>query len=158
MEEKKKDFNSFIRDVVSKILGYGLAIIFASIVLASFPSCSAEPDKIDLIIPGLDIPTIDEMPKEEEVPPITEKPVVYVDIPNGYKVDKNGDYSKLLYPEDVEIVNNRMIYFRDSAGKSMFIRSSGECSASSADNPTATFATDSITLKLRDLEIVFIKK
>ena len=43
MEEKKKDFNSFIRDVVSKILGYGLAIIFASIVLASFPSYPSFP-------------------------------------------------------------------------------------------------------------------
>ena len=157
MEEKKKDFNSFIRDVVSKILGYGLAIIFASIVLASFPSCSAEPDKIDLIIPGLDIPSIDEIPDVDVELPEDDKPVVYVDIPNGYKVDKNGDYSKLIYPEDIEIVNNRMIYFRDSAGKSMFIRSSGECSASSPDNPSAIFAADTITLKLRDLEIVFVK-
>ena len=41
MEEKKKDFSDFVRDVVSKILGYGLAIILASIVLASFPSCSS---------------------------------------------------------------------------------------------------------------------
>lgn len=156
MEEKKKDFSDFVRDVVSKILGYGLAIIFVSIVLASFPSCSAEPDKIDLIIPGLDIPSIDEIPDVDVELPEDDKPVVYVEIANGYKVDKDGDYSKLIYPEDIEIVNNRMIYFRDSAGKSMFIRSSGECSASSPDNPSAIFAADTITLKLRDLEIVFI--
>ena len=54
-------------------------------------------------------------------------------------------------------MNGRIIYFRDSSGKSISIRSSGSASASSEDNPSAVFAEDTITLKLRDLTLVFIK-
>lgn len=185
-EKKKNELNSFIRDIASRAFGYGLAIVLASIVLAAFPSCSAEPEKLVEIIPGLNgeitIPPIIEDSEDETPPSIeipgnnntqedTEKPgdttepeevpepvVEYVEIATGYKIDKNGDYSKLIYPEDLEIVNGRIIYFRDSSGKSMYIRSSGSASASSPDNPSAVFAEDTITLKLRDLTLVFIKQ
>lgn len=173
-EKKKRSVNEFIREVASRAFGYGLAIILASLVLATFPSCEAEPEKIVQIIPGLNtdvvVPPASGDNTEDEpavTPPAIENPdvdpapevvVEYVDIADGYKIDKNGDYSKLLYPEDLEIVNGRILYFRDSAGKSMYIRSSGSTSASSADNPAATFAEDTITLKIRDLTLVFIKK
>lgn len=185
-EKKKNELNSFIRDIASRAFGYGLAIVLASIVLAAFPSCSAEPEKLVEIIPGLNgeitIPPIIEDSEDETPPSIeipgnnntqedTEKPgnttepeevpepaVEYVEIATGYKIDKNGDYTKLIYPEDLEIVNGRIIYFRDSSGKSMYIRSSGSASASSPDNPSAVFAEDAITLKLRDLTLVFIEQ
>ena len=161
-EEKKEKINSFVREVAAKVLGYGLAIVLASLVLASFPSCSAKPEGIEAVIPGLDSgSTI--MPGEGEgttAPPVdSEEPAIsYVDIPTGYKIDANGDYSKLIYPEELEIVNGRMLYFKDSTGKSLFIRSSGTCSASSPDDPHAIFTEKDITLKLRDLTLVFIKK
>ena len=148
-EKKKNEINSFVRDIASRAFGYGLAIVLASFVLAAFPSCSAEPEKLVQIIPGIN----GEMPfppiigdEGDNTPPIIEVPI-----------DKNGDYSKLIYPEDLEIVNGRIIYFKDSTGKSISIRSSGSASASSVDNPSAVFAEDTITLKLRDLTLVFIK-
>ena len=177
-EKKKNDINSFVRDIASRAFGYGLAIVLASFVLAAFPSCSAEPDKLVQIIPGIngempfppiigdegeDTPPVIEIPDDDnsqettEPEEGTESVVEYVEIETGYKIDKNGDYSKLIYPEDLEIVNGRIIYFRDSSGKSISIRSSGSASASSEDNPSAVFAEDTITLKLRDLTLVFIK-
>jgi hypothetical protein len=76
-EKKKNELNSFIRDIASRAFGYGLAIVLASIVLAAFPSCSAEPEKLVEIIPGLNgeitIPPIIE-DSEDETPPSIEIP------------------------------------------------------------------------------------
>lgn len=164
-ENRNKEFNSFVKNVVTKVLGYGLGIVLASLILASFPSCSADTDKIEAIIPGFDyevnLPSdTDDGIEETPVPEVPDpEPVAeYIDIESGYKIDKNGDYSKLRYPEALEIVNDRIIYFKDSEGKMLSIRSSGSGSASSVDNPSAAFAEDSITLRLRDLTLVFIKK
>ena len=55
-------------------------------------------------------------------------------------------------------LSSLILYFKDSTGKSLFIRSSGTCSASSPDEIHAIFAEKDITLKLRDLTLVFIKK
>ena len=171
-EKKKNDINSFVRDIASRAFGYGLAIVLASFILAAFPSCSAESEKLVQIIPGINgeipfppiigdegenTPPVIEVPDDNNSEGNTESVIEYVEIETGYKIDKNGDYSKLIYPEDLEIVNGRIVYFRDSSGKSISIRSSGTASASSVDNPSAVFAEDTITLKLRDLTLVFIK-
>ena len=83
----------------------------------------------------------------------------YVDIPNGWEIEKNGAYSSITWTADFSIPSEGdKISFKDSAGTPIVLKKSTNSIVLSPDNPKATFNDGEIILNIRDLRLVFKRK
>lgn len=81
-----------------------------------------------------------------------------VEIPKGWSIDKDSDYSNITWEANFEISEDgNSISFTDSKGIPVTIVNGKVSLTISEDKPKALFKENKIELKIRDLNLVFVK-